>query len=421
MSWELYILLSGMMFLEFTVWGAWAPVLASRILGDLKMSGKQLGWIYGTLPLGCMVAPMAAGQIVDRWCPTEVYLGLTHLLGGVFLLLAARATRFWTLFILMGLFSLCFGPTLALVNALAFAHIPDPEVDYFRVRVWGAISWVLAGWALTAWRRSGKWKVGGSDCLVLAGLFALVMGAYCFLLPHTPPAHKAGAVLPFVQAVSMFANPGFLVFMALSLIVTTQLQYYFLGTARYLEDIGTPHTAIPAAMSIAQIAQVAAMAVILPVTFKTMGFQWTLAIGTGMWLLMFLTYARSKSRTLIIASMTLHGLAFAFFFDAAFIYVERAAPPEIRGSAQALYTTVTQGVGLFLGTQITGGVMDHFRTEGGFQWRPIFLVPCVLLALCTLAFVFLFKGRGGAPPARVHQNGQKRRHPPSSAVTPRRR
>ena len=66
MSWELYILLSGMMFLEFTIWGAWAPVLAARLLGPLKMSGKQLGWIYGTLPLGCIISPLLAGQIVDR-------------------------------------------------------------------------------------------------------------------------------------------------------------------------------------------------------------------------------------------------------------------------------------------------------------------------------------------------------------------
>lgn len=392
MSWKLYLLLSGMMFLEFTIWGAWGPVLATRILGPLKMSGKQLGWIYGTLPLGCIIAPLAAGQIVDRWCPTELYLGLSHLLGGVFLLTASRATRFWPLVILMGLNALCFAPTLALVNSLTFAHLPNPEIQYFRVRVWGAISWVLAGCALTAWRRSGKWQVKSTDCLVMAGVFSLIMGAYCFFLPHTPPAHKAGAVLPFVQALSMFSDMNFLVFMVLAFVVSTQLQFYFLGTARYLEDLGTPHTAIPALMGIAQVAQVVAMALILPVTFPKLGYQWTLAIATGMWLVMFLAYSQLRQRNLVIASMALHGLAFAFFYDAAFIYVNRVAPPEIRGSAQALYTTVTLGLGLFAGTQITGAVMDRFRKEGGFQWRPIFLVPCALLAVCALSFILFFRG-----------------------------
>ncbi len=392
MSWKLYLLLSGMMFLEFTIWGAWAPVLASRLLGTLKMSGKQLGWIYGTLPLGCILSPLLAGQIVDKWCPTQWYLGVAHLVGGVILLAAARAKRFWPLFILMGLYSLCFAPTLALVNSLAFAHIPDPEVNYFRVRVWGAISWVLAGWALTAWRRSGKWQVKTTDCLIMAAVFSFIMGVYCFFLPHTPPAHKAGAVLPFLQAISMLKDGNFLIFLVISFVVTTQLQYYFLGTSRYLEDIGTPHTAVPALMSIAQIAQVVAMAIILPLVFKRMGYQWTLAIATAMWLFMFLTYARLRPRNLIIASMALHGLAFAFFFDAGFIYMNRVAAPEIRGSAQALYTTATLGIGLFVGTQITGAVMDHFRKDGRFLWRPIFLVPCFLLTVCMLAFVFFFKG-----------------------------
>ena len=178
----------------------------------------------------------------------------------------------------------------------------------------------------------------------------------------------------------------------LAFVVSTQLQFYFLGTARYLEDIGTPHTAIPALMSIAQIAQVLAMAFILPAIFPRLGYQWTLAIATGMWLVLFLAYALLRQRTLVIAAMALHGLAFAFFFDAAFIYVIRIAPAEVRGSAQALYTTVTLGIGLFVGTQITGSVMDHFRKESGFHWRPIFLVPCVLLTVCSLAFIFFFKG-----------------------------
>ena len=41
-----------MMGLEYAVWGAWMPVLAVRLLGPLKMTGKQTGWIYATFPLG---------------------------------------------------------------------------------------------------------------------------------------------------------------------------------------------------------------------------------------------------------------------------------------------------------------------------------------------------------------------------------
>ncbi|MBC8372936.1 MAG: MFS transporter, partial [Planctomycetes bacterium] len=66
MDWPLYIQLSLMMFLQFAVWGAWSPVLAARLLGPLKFSGKQTGWIYGTVFLGCIISPLIAGQIADR-------------------------------------------------------------------------------------------------------------------------------------------------------------------------------------------------------------------------------------------------------------------------------------------------------------------------------------------------------------------
>ena len=392
MTWDLYLSLSGMKFLEFTVWGAWAPVLASRILGPLRMSGKQLGWIYATLPLACIVAPMVAGQIVDQWCATELYMAAAHLMGGVFLLAASRAKRFTPLFLLMLGHCLCFAPTLAMVNSLTFAHMPNPEVNYFRVRMWGAVSWVLIGWVLSLWRRSGKFQVKSADSLVLAAVCSFVMGLYCFTLPHTPPAHTGTGALPFIKAISLFSNPNFLIFIVISFVVSTQLQFYFLGTSRFLEDIGTSHTAIPAAMSIAQAAQVVAMAVILPPIFKPLGYQWIIPLGVGFWLLMFLLYACMKPRALVIGSMMLHGLAFAFFFDAAFIYINGIAPTDIRGSAQGLYVAVTTGLGMFAGTQFTGVVMDYFRRDGNFRWRPIFLVPCVLLALSILAFAVLFRG-----------------------------
>jgi len=107
---------------------------------------------------------------------------------------------------------------------------------------------------------------------------------------------------------------------------------------------------------------------------------------------MYIIYVGTKPRWLIILSQSLHGLAYVFFIIAGQILAETMAPEEIRGSVQALIFAATVGVGLFLGTQFAGVVMDKFRKEGRFQWRPVFLVPCVLTILCALAFVLFFKG-----------------------------
>ncbi|MHC4157616.1 MAG: MFS transporter [Planctomycetota bacterium] len=398
MNWQLYISLSVMMFLEFAIWGAWSPVLAARLLGPLKMSGKQTGWIYGTIPLACIISPLIAGQLCDRWIATEWLLAGAHLIGGVLLFFAARKKTFGSLFGVMCLYSLCYVATLPLVNSLMFSQLGKVCVDNAAVNaesakifIWAPIAWVLSGLLLTGWRRA-KGSGDGSDCLILGGILSLVMGVFCLTLPHTPPAGTAGDALPFVQAFSMLSDTNFLLFLVLSFVVAGQLQFYFLGTAQYLGDTGVQSKNVPAAMTIAQAAQALVTFFALGYFVNKLGFRWTLAVGTSSWLLMYLVYALERPRWLVISSQALHGIAYVLFIIAGQIYVNSVAPADIRGSAQALLFVVTIGLGLFAGTQFTGVVMDHFKKEGRFQWRPIFIVPCVLTVACAIAFVLLFKG-----------------------------
>ena len=66
--------LSVMFFLEYVIWGAWSPVL-SAYLERIGFTGVQRGWIYALLPLGCMIAPFAGGQLADRYVSTDNVLG----------------------------------------------------------------------------------------------------------------------------------------------------------------------------------------------------------------------------------------------------------------------------------------------------------------------------------------------------------
>ena len=392
MNWQLYLGLSVMMFLEFAIWGAWAPVLASHLVGDLKFSGKQTGWIYATLWLGCIVSPFIGSQIADRWLATEYFLAAVHLIGGVVLLFAARKTNFWPLFGLMSLYSLLYAPTLALVNSLMFTHLTDPDTQAGGIRVWGTIGWIVAGVAVTFLRHSGKFKVKGSDVLTLAGYLSIVMGIFCFFLPHTPPPKEPGNPLAFLEAFNMLSDTNFLIFLIISFVVTTELQFYYVPTAPFLEDIGVKHKNVSAVMTLAQVAEMVAMVVLLPILLPKLGFRWTLVIGVIAWPLRYIIFAAMRPLWLVVSSLSLHGLGYTFFFFVGQMYVDKVAPPDIKASAQALIAVVTLGLGNFIGTQITGIAMDFFKKDGKFQWRPVFLVPCVLTVLCALAFVLFFKG-----------------------------
>src|SRR5438046_1946572 len=136
--------LSTMMFLQYMIWGAWSPVL-SAYLERLGFTGVESGVIYALLPLGCMIAPFAGGQLADRYVSTEKLLAVLHLVGGVLLCVMATRTTYASLAALMFVWSLVYAPTLALTNSITFHHLPDAEKKFGLVRVWGTLGWIGAG------------------------------------------------------------------------------------------------------------------------------------------------------------------------------------------------------------------------------------------------------------------------------------
>jgi len=389
--------LSGIMFLEYAVWGAWAPVLAARLLGPLKMTGKQTGWVYATLPLACIVAPLIAGQMADQWFPTKWILGVAHLVGAVLLFLAARERTFGRLVGVMFAYSMCYAATLPLVNSALFAQVSDGATQG-KVFIWAPVGWALVGYSLTGWRWRFKTEGEGRDCLILAGILSVVMAICCIGLLPTNELAKTGG-FPILDAFSALAgDSNLLIFMVISMFVAGMMQFYFLGTAQFMQDIGLPGKNIPASMAIAQAAQAVATWFLLDALLNpdrvNLGFKWTLTAGAASWLVMYAIYVGAKRPWLIVVSQALHGLAYVLFMIVGQIFVDSVAAPEIRSSMQALIFAATVGVGLFFGTQAAGIVMDRFSVDGKFQWQKIWLVPGLIMLAGVIALAIVFN-----PPA----------------------
>ena len=74
--------LSVMMFLEYVIWGSWLPLLALYLGSVLKFTGQEIGWIFATQAIACIVALFVGGQLADRLMSTEKLLALSHAIGG---------------------------------------------------------------------------------------------------------------------------------------------------------------------------------------------------------------------------------------------------------------------------------------------------------------------------------------------------
>lgn len=385
---KLYVALSAMMFLQYAIWGAWAPVLAARLLGPLKFNGKQTGWIYGTLPLACIVAPLAAGQVADKYLNTEWIMAAAHLAGAVLMFLAARKEKFRSLFIVMLLYSTCYAATLPLVNSLMFRHVVGTDINVGHIFMWAPIAWALVGYALTGWRWKFRTGEEGRDCLYLAAMLSALMAVICLALPKTEPLNAGAA--PIIQAFALLKQSNFLVFILVSMTIAGLMQFYFLGTAQFMQDMDIPSKNVPAAMAIAQATQAIATLVALMAMINAVGYKWTLTAGACCWLAMYAVYVLGKPRWLVVASQSLHGLAYVWFMIAGQMLANTLAPPEIQSSMQALIFAATTGVGLFIGTQAAGIVMDRNNHDGQFVWSKIFLVPCLVTLAATALFIACF-------------------------------
>jgi nucleoside transporter len=385
-----------MMFLQYAIWGAWAPVLSAYLIEDLGFSGFQAGAIYALLPLATILSPFIGGQVADRHFASEKVIGFLQLAGGALLLVVARTTGFASMAPLMFVYCLLYAPTLALTNSVAMANLSDSEKEFGVIRVWGTIGWIAAGLVLSGWRWMGVDRPSllmDGDMIFLAGIASLLMGLQAFTLPHTPPQKEGVRPWAFLESMKMLADRDFAVFVAITFVVSTELEFFYILTAPFLqsEAIGVSPANLPAVMTIAQFAEIFVMAFMLSWALKRYGMRRTLAIGVVAWPIRYVIFAIGTPGWLVIASLALHGFCYVFFFVAAFIYVDKVAPPDIRASAQSMIAIVALGLGRFLGSLFAGKIQDVFTTPAGTDWTAVFLVPCALTFLCAVAFLLFFK------------------------------
>lgn len=395
---KLYLALSFAMFMEYAIWGAWFPVLAPRLLGPLKMSGKQTGWIYATLPLACIIFPILAGQLADRYFETQWIIIVCHLAGAILLFMAAKQAKFTNLFVVLLVYSAFYTATLPLVNSMMFHHLDKAflgdaaKVDGAsgKIFLWAPVAWALAGYFLTGWRWKFKTGEEGKDCLYLAAALSVIMViGGLLLLPGTPVAKVAAS---FGKAFALLGNGNFLLFIIVSMIIAGLMPFYFQGTAPFMQDIGVPAKNVPASMAVAQACQALATLFLLGLFLTSLGDKWTLIVGAACWGVLYVVYVMTTQRYVVIPAQALHGLAYVFFIIGGQIFTKSFAPKELLGSTQGIIFAATSGLGMFLGTQVAGFVMDKHNKDGKFEWRKIFLVPVVTVAVCLLALMLLFKG-----------------------------
>jgi NHS family xanthosine MFS transporter len=96
---------------------------------------------------------------------------------------------------------------------------------------------------------------------------------------------------------------------------------------------------------------------------------------------------------MIILSCIVYGMAFDFFNISGSLFVETTTDSSIRSSAQGLFMMMTNGVGAFLGSKVSGYLIDQYFTQGNGDkdWYHIWITFAVYALIVSLLFAILFK------------------------------
>ena len=386
--------LGVMMFLEYLIWGSWLPLLALYLGDVLGFSGGQIGWIFATQAIACLAGLYFGGQVADRMLSTEKLLAGLHLIGGLAMFALAYQTTFWSFFAVMLAYQLAYMPTMSLTNAVVFHHVADRQRDFGRIRLWGTIGWIAASWPfvfILAGKTGPDLHAALSSIFTVAGIASIALAAFSLTLPHTPPAKQESASSAPMQAIRLLRDPVMFVLFVATLMDALVHQCYFQWTSPFLQQAGLAENWIMPAMSVGQIAEIASMAA-LGWALARLGSKWTMTVGILAHAARFFVFAIGDPVWLMVAINVVHGMCYAFFFAAVYIFVDERCPRDARASAQGLFNLMILGLGPLLANVVGPKLIgETFNYNGVVDFRGLFLIPCFAAILGAVVLALFFR------------------------------
>ncbi len=427
-----------MNFLQFAVWGAYLTCVGN-FLGRVGL-GDYISWFYIAQGVVSIFMPAIMGIIADKLVEPQRLLGISHLLAGGFMLVAAyfgyEATGLaaanegntayvadlWPIFIPYVLSVAFYMPTIALSNTVAFGALTRGGFDFVKafppIRTLGTVGFIASMWLVNSVSFGLPEAAQYTYMqLLLSGALGVLLGLYAFTLPRCPLTKsnekRSLAERLGLDAFKLFKNKTMAMFFIFSMLLGVSLQITNGFATPYINSfsvISDDWFAKNPTMlvSISQISE--ALCILLTAFFlRRFGIKKVMLIAMFAWVLRFGFFGVGTTTTVLgitalIASCLVYGVAFDFFNVSGAMFVQQEVPKSMQGSAQGLFMLMTNGIGASIGTYIAGKVVNHFcewqgknlvsRAEfdgAGWEYTWLIFAGYALVVAVLFAIVFRYK------------------------------
>ena len=363
-----YWRLSGFYFFYFASLGVLVPYW-SLYLKSLGYNSLTIGGLVAILPATKLIAPYIWGWLADHTRRSMFIIRLASVLALLSFSLVFVSQQLWWLSFAMVLFSFFWNATLPQFEAMTLNHLGNDTHRYSMIRLWGSLGFIIIVVLI-----GGLLESYGTDLIPLVVLITFVIIALTsFVVPeklNTPHSDHS----PIWHVIK---QPKVLAFLAVCFLMLCSHGPYYTFYTIFLQEQGYSSYMIGVLWAVGVLAEVMVfllMSRLLPVFGARKLLIVTLILTTIRWLMIgfFVT-----DLTMLFLAQLIHAFSFGVFHSVGISLVHDYFTGSHQGRGQALYSSVSFGAGVAVGSLISGMVWDRWGAGVLF----VFASCCTILAL----------------------------------------
>lgn len=345
-----YWKLSGFYFFYFASIGAFVPYWGLYLRGEGFTPG-QIGELMAIIMATKIIAPNVWGWVADATGRRTLVIRLAALLALLTFSGVTLYTGYWWIAAIMAVFSFFWNAALPQFEALTLNRLGSRTHRYAHIRLWGSIGFIASVALLGPLFE--RVDVGILPWIVLAILAALWLSTLTVSEGAAAPVVHGGPSL-----VGTLRRPEVLALLIACFMMQASHGPYYAFFTIYLEDNGYSRT---------MAGQLWALGVVAEVVVFLMMHRWLPLFGA--WRLLLVAILVTAVRWWLLASMpqllpvmlltqVMHAASYGLYHAAAISLIHEFFPGRLQGRGQALYSSLSFGLGGAMGSLASGYVWD---------------------------------------------------------------
>lgn len=351
--------------------GVFSPY-ASLYFSGKGMTAAEIGVLLSLMQVMRIFGPNLWGWIADRHQQRVRVLRLTALAAAVAFCGIFAGRTFMQLFIVMIAVNAFTSAQVPLSEALILSEMRGDLTHYGRVRLWGSVGFIVA--AMLAGPLLDRYGIHLMPWVALALLVLVLVASVRMREPcGMQGAHARRSVLVLLRRREVIAF-----FISTFLMIAAHASLYVFYSL-YLAQIGYSNTVIGLMWSLGVIVEIVFFFYQAPI-FRRFGVRRLMLASLLIAVVRFLMIGYgAESLALLLLAQVLHAATFGAHHSASIATLQRWFSGPLQARGQALFTSISYGLGGTLGGLGLGALWDAFGP------RSVYLMAALLSLLGALA------------------------------------